>query len=143
MAVFDLEDLQGSVEVVVFPELFRNRQSLLNPDHPIVVRGKAELEDGRWRIIAEEIAPLAGAAERRATRLVLSVDASSFPRDRVERIQALLRDHPGECPVLFRFLQSDGGAMTLRPDPSVRVGPTPVLTHALEAELGPGAVRYR
>jgi len=143
MAVFNLEDLEGSVEVVVFPELFRSCQDRLENDAALVVKGKAELEDGHWRIIAEEISPLAGAAERGASRVVLDVNASGLQIDRVARIRSLLQDHPGKCPVEIRLTQPGGFRLTLRPESGLRVGPDPSLTAALEQILGKGSVLFR
>ena len=143
MAVFNLEDLEGSVEVVVFPELFRSCQDRLENDAALAVKGKAELEDGRWRIIAEEISLLAGAAERGASRVVLDVNASGLQVDRVARIRSLLQDHPGKCPVEIRLTQPGGFRLTLRAESRLRVGPNPSLTAALEQILGKGAVLFR
>jgi DNA polymerase III subunit alpha len=143
MAVFLLEDLEGNVEVVVFPELYKSSQGRIEDDRTVVVKGKAELEDGRWRIIAEEISPLSGAAERRARRVVLEVNASGLQTERVVQVHRLLADHPGECPVEIRVTQPGGYRLTLRPDPGLRVGPDPALTAALEEVLGKGSVLYR
>jgi DNA polymerase-3 subunit alpha len=143
MAVFRLEDLEGSVEVLVFPELFRTCGSWIASDLAVLVRGKAELDEGRWRVVAEEISPLLGAAERRATRLVLEVDASRIPTERVAEVQKILEDHRGECPVLLQITAPGGVRVTVKPESSIRVGPTPDLTAALEQVLGKGRVQYR
>jgi len=143
MATFSLEDLEGSVEVVVFPELYRSCHQHLEDGAVVVVQGKPEVEDGRWRIIGEEITPLRGAAERKATRVVLEIETSSLRTERVAEIHKLLSEHPGNCALLIRLTQPGGYRVTLRPDPRVRVGPTPDLTHALEQVLGKGSVQYR
>jgi len=93
-------------------------------------------------LVAEELAPLAGAAERRASRLILEMD-NGLGSDQVKDIQRLLTSHPGECPVLIRVVQPGRFRLTLRTDTSIRVGPTPELTEALERVLGRGAVSYR
>ena len=143
MATFALEDLEGSVEVIVFPELYRSAQEGLEDDRAVAVRGKAEHEDGRWRLVAEDVSPLAGAAERRAASVILEVNAQELAREGISEVQRLLNEHPGECPVLFRLVQPGGYRLTVRPQSSTRVGPTPALTEALERVLGKGSVSYR
>jgi DNA polymerase-3 subunit alpha len=143
MATFALEDHDGSVEVIVFPELYRTAQGRLEDDRAVAVRGKAELEDGRWRIVAEDIQPLEGAAERRASRLVIQMRPADLGDSTPAEIQRILRDHPGSCPVVIQLSQPGSYRLTMRPNPSVRVGPNPDLTRALEHLLGKGTVSYR
>ncbi|HEV8335443.1 MAG TPA: DNA polymerase III subunit alpha [Candidatus Polarisedimenticolia bacterium] len=143
MAVFDLEDLEGSIEAIVFPELYKTCQNRLENDVAVLVKGKAEMEEGRWRLVAEEISALAGAAERQASRVVLRVNASGLQTERVLQIHRLLQDHPGECPVEILLTQPGDYRLTLLPDPRLRVGPNPSLTAALEQVLGKGAVVFR
>ena len=143
MAVFALEDLEGTVEVLIFPELYKTCQARLVEETAVIVRGKAELEDGRWRLVAEDVSPLAGSAERRASRILLELNAERLAGGRIGEIQRLLRDHPGECPVQIRLIQPGGFRLTLRPAATLRVGPSPDLTEALEKVLGKGTVSYR
>ena len=143
MATFTLEDLEGGVEVIVFPELYKACQARLLDEFAVVVRGKAELEDGRFRLVAEEISPLAGAAERNASRLILEVRVEGFGEERAREVHRLLRDNPGDCTVLIRVVQPGGYRLTLRPQIPLRIGPNPGLTEALERVLGKGTVSYR
>ncbi|MCI0566617.1 MAG: OB-fold nucleic acid binding domain-containing protein, partial [Acidobacteria bacterium] len=143
MATFTLEDLEGGVEVMVFPELYKVSQARLVDESAVVVRGKAELEDGRFRLVAEEISPLAGAAERHASRLILEVSADGFGEERAREVHRLLMDNPGDCMVLIRVVQPGGYRLTVRPQIPLRIGPNPGLTQALERVLGKGSVSYR
>src|SRR5207253_4365464 len=56
MAVFWLEDLQGSVEVVVFPSSYVSAAPLLAADAIVTVRGKIDMRDDEAKVIAQEIA---------------------------------------------------------------------------------------
>jgi hypothetical protein len=109
----------------------------------VVVRGKAELEEGRFRLVAEDISPLAGAAERQASRLILEVSAEGFPEERAREVHRLLQENPGDCTVLIQVVQPGGYRLTVRPQIPLRIGPNPRLTQALERVLGKGAVSYR
>jgi hypothetical protein len=55
MAVFWLEDLQGAIEVVVFPSSYVQAQSLLTPDAIVCVKGKIDHRDDQPKVIAQEI----------------------------------------------------------------------------------------
>ncbi len=53
MAFAELEDLQGSVEVVIFPEVFEKTRDLWKPDSIILTRGKVQFRDDEAKVICE------------------------------------------------------------------------------------------
>lgn len=56
MAFVTLEDLVGSVEILVFPKLYERYQSLLNDDERLFVRGHVSVEDDKpSKLIADDI----------------------------------------------------------------------------------------
>jgi len=54
MAFVQLEDLTGIVEVIVFPRLYDERRSLLEPDTVIIVRGKVDARTVGGETVDEE-----------------------------------------------------------------------------------------
>ena len=58
MAILTLEDQTGSVEVVMFPDVFNASSPLLKGDEPLLVQGTAEVEENAAKIISHEIASL-------------------------------------------------------------------------------------
>ena len=55
MAFVRLEDLQGAVEVTVFPQLFRDQRPLWAVDKIVVVRGKVDVRNGRVGVLADSV----------------------------------------------------------------------------------------
>jgi DNA polymerase-3 subunit alpha len=55
MAAVELEDLAGSVEVVVFPRTYAAHRDLLKEDQILLVRGKVDTRDDRPKILCESI----------------------------------------------------------------------------------------
>jgi len=58
MAVFSLEGLDGTAEVLVFPSAYGSAQQVLVPDAIVVVRGKLDTREDRSKIVAHEVSPL-------------------------------------------------------------------------------------
>ena len=59
MAFVELEDIYGSIELVVFPNVLDKYSALINDDSKIVVKGKLSLrEEEDIKIICDEIHPL-------------------------------------------------------------------------------------
>mgnify|MGYP002920416679 CR=1 FL=1 len=62
MAFLSLEDLFGTVEVIVFPGEYERYHTLLNEDEKIFIRGHANVEeDKNAKIICEQICTFAEA----------------------------------------------------------------------------------
>jgi DNA polymerase-3 subunit alpha len=55
MATFVLEDLYGSIEVIVFPKTFARFGPLLSGDAVVVVKGRVDFEDEGAKLIATEV----------------------------------------------------------------------------------------
>ena len=53
MAFAVLEDVQGRVEVTVFPKTFKKTEAVWEPDRIVLVRGKVEMRDERPQVICD------------------------------------------------------------------------------------------
>src|SRR5262245_66038229 len=76
MAFVTLEDLYGALEVIVFPETYRQSVTACESEEPVVVWGKAKIESegGEPRVIAQRVLLLKDAlALGEFRRLTLSV----------------------------------------------------------------------
>jgi DNA polymerase-3 subunit alpha len=141
MATFTLEDMEGTVETLVFPETYRSCRDRLVEDLPVLVRGKVEADEARCRLLASQIVPLREARQRRAEALWIRVTTARVGPAEVDRLRDLLESCRGECPVYLEVIRPGDFALTLRADPGLRVAPTPELTAAIEGLLGEGTVR--
>jgi DNA polymerase-3 subunit alpha len=142
MAVFDLADLEGTVEVILFPEAYARQRSLVEEDAPLLVTGTVEVDEDRRRLIAETLLPLAQAEEKRAREVVLRLP-EALETEVAEKVRALLKDAPGPCPVYLEVTRAASFKATLKAAGALKVSPSRVLTLALEGVLGKGAVRFR
>ena len=143
MAVFGLEDLEGAVEVVVFPEAYARHRSLIVDDAALLVTGTVEIAEDQRRLIADVILPLDQAEEKRAHEVVIALSTPGLERETVERVRDLLKERPGPCPVYLEVLQPRAFRATVRAGSALKVSPSRDLTIALEGILGKGAVRFR
>ncbi len=141
MASFVLEDLEGSVEALVFPETYKKTAGRLADDQLVLVKGKAEVvEEGRGRLVVSDVLPLEQAKLAEARFVTIRVAMSSWDRSKGERLRDILGSHRGECPVTLEFVRPGAFAVALAPSAFYRVRPDPVLRDEVEALLGPGAL---
>jgi DNA polymerase-3 subunit alpha len=142
MAIIKLEDLDGSVEVVVYPEAYRDYKHVLAPDQAIMLCGEVRFEEGEPRIIASEIYPLRDCP----TLFVERVDIK-FPAERVEsgqdlmrRIRDALNIHPGRTDVRICLEFASGEKVFLDTDNQYKVTCEESLIAELERILGEDSV---
>ena len=78
MVFMRLDDLAGSVEVVVFNSVYGASRDLLELDNVLVVKGRVDhKQEGETKLIALEVSPFEATPERR--EVVLRVDATKAP----------------------------------------------------------------
>lgn len=55
MAYVTIEDLYGTIEVIVFPDVYRESQNIITQDTPIIISGYTDKTDKGLKIIARKI----------------------------------------------------------------------------------------
>lgn len=109
MAVFSLEDLQGSVEVMVFPKTMASIGHLLCEDSVVLVTGRLNLRDDSPKVVAADLEvfePQIGGSPP----LRLQVSPSCLDDSTIDRLKELLEAHPGDSEVFLHL----GGHQVLR-----------------------------
>jgi DNA polymerase-3 subunit alpha len=109
MAFVNIEDFTGSVEVIVFSDLFGKREPILQPDAMIVVKGRTSTREGeKPKIIASDLTLLSAAAKEFGTTVNLYLPVSEWDSAGGKDLLEHILSKPGECPVLLH-LQTDEG----------------------------------
>jgi DNA polymerase-3 subunit alpha len=145
MAVFTLEDAQGSVEVIAFPEAYQRAAALIEVGVMLLVRGKLERDDENMRILASEIVPLETIRERLAREVAIHLRRPA-DRDTLESLGEIFSRHRGDRKVSFEVeTGTPPNRMRVRVDVSsqIRVRPSPALIAEVERLVGAGAVELR
>lgn len=130
MAFLTLEDLTGSCEVVVFPQVYRRHFSLLDLKVPLLLKGKLNNNGEETKILAEEIQPL----ENVTCELWLRLSENVISKELEER----LISHPGSSPV-FLFYPEDRHKVQLEKEVSLSLN----LKRSLTSLLGEDNILLR
>ena len=143
MASFQLEDLDGTAEVLVFPRVYAAHQRHLVADSAILVRGRLDPDDERMRLIADTIMPLEGAREALAEAVTVRLTTVGMVDEVLQQLAAAAGRHPGDTPLYLVLENPDGWHATLAAGSAMAVSPSPELTRELEEILGPESVSFR
>ncbi|HJQ76828.1 MAG TPA: DNA polymerase III subunit alpha [Acidimicrobiia bacterium] len=136
MLFFQLEDLEASVEVIVFPKTVHDFGPLVVEDAVLVVSGNLDHRGDDVKVVAREIREL---AIRDDSAVRLAVTASRLTPEVVSGLKGILRNHPGSATV-FLNLSDDGDTKVLRLGDDHRVEPRSALFAELKELLGPRAI---
>jgi DNA polymerase-3 subunit alpha len=140
MAIMTLEDLDGSVEVLVFPDSYARYASSLKTDAAIFVCGRASLRDDKPKIAAEQIFPLDDVPNKFTKAVHIRLSAGTTEDSILTRVHNVIRTHRGHVPVLFCFIYPDGKLVFLEAHERFSVAPTQQFVRDVEAILGEDSV---
>jgi len=122
MAVFTLEDLQGQIEVVLFPDVLGELAPLLIEDTVVFVKGKADYRRERPNIIATEMISIDQAREKLAKGVRIRLDARDVTQEKMMQIRSLCQYHKGSR-LLSVVIQTDKGKVYATADRALAVNP--------------------
>ncbi|MCD8490517.1 MAG: OB-fold nucleic acid binding domain-containing protein [Geovibrio sp.] len=101
MAFITLEDMEGEVDVLVFPKMYQENVRYLEEDKIIVIKGRVSKKDDRVSFKAEEIFDADETVEKLTETVVIKLNAVAFSDERMNKLRQLLANHQGEAAVMF------------------------------------------
>ena len=140
-AIATLEDLDGVIDVMVFPQTYQLVATQLVEDSVVVVRGRLDRREdaaAAGRDGGHRPRPVARA------RAVPSSSRCRWPSacpPVVDRLKEVLGTHPGVTEVHLQLQQRGGRTTVMRLDDRLRVTPGPSLYGDVKALLGPGSIQ--
>ncbi|HXV75384.1 MAG TPA: DNA polymerase III subunit alpha [Candidatus Polarisedimenticolaceae bacterium] len=142
-ASLQLEDLEGQVEVLVFPKCYKTHEHDLDPERPALIAGRLEIDEDRLRVIADSVCPLDELRERNVNAVHLSLDAGQLDEELVERIMHAVESHRGKAQLYFEVARPGAYRLVALAESSLRVAPSGAFAREIESIVGPNKVRYR
>ncbi|MEI7436412.1 MAG: DNA polymerase III subunit alpha [bacterium] len=145
MAVLQLEDLNGRVEVVVFPDCYREYAALLTQDQALLVCGEVRRDDSEpdasTTLIAQEIHLLEDAPRLFTEQINLHVLAGSYDERKLTAVRDLVQTYLGHTPLVVCLEFPNDEKVSVRVGGEFRVTPCRELLDGLRQLLGDGNVR--
>ena len=135
MAVFTLEDLQTSIEVMVFPKAMLDLGHLLADDAVLVVKGRIDKRDDDPKFIAMAVEVFEGVTDG-APPLRLKVSPARLDQHTVDELRQVLARFPGESQVFMHL----GEKQVLRLPDEFCADTTGGLIGELRVLLGAGSI---
>ncbi len=136
-----LEDMLGSVDMLVFPEAYKRLQNQVKLDVPVLIRCGVRVEEGsNPRVTVSEIIPLEDAKPKLPRSIRIRVPLDSVTVASVDELHAFCSSHPGDARVLFD-VERAGDFMVIMEPEGYNVQPDRAFISRVEELCGRGCVR--
>jgi DNA polymerase-3 subunit alpha len=97
MAFVELEDIGGSVEMVVFTRVYSQVNDFLFADSPVFVQGEVQKNENFIKILAESIVPIDQAEAFWTASVHITIDSAKTDQSSLKALYDLLKEYPGKC----------------------------------------------
>ncbi len=136
MSFITLEDLTGSVEVIVFPELYQRQEDLFQVDRLLIINGKTDFkEEEEIKLLADSAIPL----PRQPKQMFLKI-GSGHDMGYLLDLKRVLSEKEGNIPVYLLFEREKKMVLL---EEKFWAAEDPHICRCLEKLLGAGAVTIR
>ena len=143
MAIVKLEDLNGIIEVLVFPSAFQRVGGLIRDDAIIFVKGRISLREQEPKLIADDIVPLEEVKKKYTRAISINIVSAGLEKNTLDSVKGILSHYRGTIPVFLSIVTPDEKKIDIRASDDLRVKPDDKLVRDLEGLLGEGAVTLR
>lgn len=140
MAILRLEDLKGTVEILVFPRSFKNAERNIREDAIVFVKGRVNMREDTPKIIAEEILPLEEARRKYTQALSIELITTGLEKDILTKLKHIFSSHKGPTPVYINFSTPENKKVQMAAGKDISVLPTDELITEIEKLVGEGSV---
>src|SRR6201988_2915564 len=136
-----LEDMSGSIDMIVFPEAYRRLQEKVKLEVPVLVKAGVRVEEGsNPKITAAEILPLEDAKVPLPKSLRIRIPSGECSESTVDALHSLFTERKGEARVLFD-VERAGDFMVVMEAEGYNVQPDRNFIARVEELCGRGSVR--
>jgi DNA polymerase-3 subunit alpha len=133
MAILKLEDLEGIVEVLVFPAAFQKSARYIQPNTVVLVKGRLNRREDAPKIIANDLFPM-----DEAYKLItgVNINLSGIRENLFETLKELLIHYPGSIPIYLHLDTTVKSRVHLVVGQGLYVLPSDKLIQDIESLLG-------
>jgi DNA polymerase-3 subunit alpha len=141
-ATFTLEDLQGTLECVVWPDTYKQIFELLNSEEPVMVLGRLDIGDERVVLMVNSAEPLVKLRDNSASEALITLNSKLADEKGLENLKSVLTRFKGECKVRIKVKQSDSEVILALPH-DLSISPSEDLYNEIEKLFGEDVLSFK
>lgn len=133
-SILQVEDLTGSLEVMVYSRVWQQVNRLLDRDDPVLITGTIRTNyEGQRNMVADTVQSLNMIRAEKATRMIMNI-AGEGTGEKLPDIRSLLRSCPGQCSVMASVVADNGCKVLLTLEEKININES--LISGMEYLLG-------
>jgi DNA polymerase-3 subunit alpha len=140
MAFVEIEDTHGSVEVVVFPDLFAEVRDLLVEERAVLVGGELQCNERGVNVIANEVIAMESAEAHWTATVHVCLKIDNTDKAQLIKLHDVIAAHPGKCAAFLHLVDSDGRDTVIALPQRLRVKAGPRFKRAVGQLIGDAVV---
>jgi len=142
MAIVTLEDLNGSVEVILWPEIYAVTENILSGDDPLLVKGSVDSDGNQPKVIAKEVCLLNEAKKFWKGKVHIHFRTPGLEKETLITIKQIFKKYKGNNEIFLEFLFPDNKVRKLSVDNQLKIEPCDEIIQEIEAVLGEDSIRF-
>ncbi len=144
MAFIRVEDLTGSVEVVIFSDLYKERRDEISSDKALIITGRLDKEEDEIKLVATDLAPIeeAGKLKKiRARETHILIPFQELDSTKLGELKDILKTSPGASQVFLHLLYPDDGEVIIGVSEGLKVSPSEELLCKIKGIAGGALIK--
>ncbi len=147
LGLFNLEDLSGRIEVVVYAEALLAHGEVLKSNEPLIIKGTLRTdqrnEEETKSIILAEAEQIQHARTRQTREVYVHLDAGNFSKTDLSDLKMVMERHPGRCDAFLAIWIPGRSRVTVTLPEQYRVAPSDNLLGELNRFTGIKQIEFR
>lgn len=135
-AMVTLEDMAGSVQILLLNDNYDKFINLLTPNAALLVTGEVNRSEDKPKIFPQEISPLQDAPALYTRQVHLRLQMAHLTPPDFDAARALVEAHPGKCPLFLCLKWPDGKVVFVETHKNYSVRPSAALQKAANDQYG-------
>jgi len=143
MAFAAIEDIFGTVEVVVFPNVYAQTHDLISDEAIVIVEAEVQKKEKIVKLIANKIVSIDSAEEEWINSCLICVKTDNPSSNVLDRLKKIIQEYPGDCPVYLNIEIPGKPSVLIKLSKEYDVSSNQSFAKAVEKLLGKGALETK
>ena len=136
-----LEDLQGSVGIIFWADVYKKNYDILHAEEPVIISGTIDVGDEALKVIAQEVIPLSKALENPYKQVRFMINADKASPENIMSFNEAIKKYSGKYEGYMHIINGKSETIVYLGDQS-RLDINDKLKKEVDGILGEGTTTY-